>query len=272
LAKDDSQLMEAVRWYPAAKQPAVLVRWGIGIQSAQLDPEPPSTKLDLKQHTGPVGAAVVAALEKRINAGAFGEWPERGDARIRTVIPLGIGTREELLAAARQAGADGVIVLELSRQVVVRKSESLLKARVSDADGEPQWVSPQSLVSSRLAAQPDSATDLVNSFVSELMNQIDVKYKLQAMPAVTAEQVKDRVDRLTKAKSADVLTALAELRYYQAKGLLSTDAATAAYRTWLSADGAKLLATGGRRMRRAAVQQWLDNADRQATIRGAANP
>jgi hypothetical protein len=143
---------------------------------------------------------------------------------------------------------------------------------VSDADGEPQWVSPQSLSSARLAAQPDAATDLVNSFVSELMNQIDAKYKLQAMPAVMAEQVKDRVDRLTKAKSADVLTALAELRYYQAKGLLSADAATSAYRTWLNADSAKLLATGGSRMRRAAVQQWLDNADRQATIRGVANP
>ncbi len=271
LAKEDQQLMNSVRWYPAAKQPAVLVRWGLGIQSTQLDPQPPSTKLDLKSLTGPVGNAVVTALEKRIKDGAFGQWPERGDPRIRTVIPLGIGTRDELLDTARQAGVDGVIVLELSRQIVGRKSDALLKARVSDVAGDPQWSSPQSLSSARLAAQPDLAPQLVDAFVGELMNQIDAKYKLQPMPAVKPEQVKDRVDRLTKAKFADVLTALTELRYYQAKGLLTPDAATAAYRTWLGDESAQLLATGSGRQRRTAVQQWLDNAERQATIRGAAN-
>ncbi len=272
LASDDQQLATAVRWYPAAKQPAVLVRWGVGIQSPQLDPEQPSTNWDLKKLTGNVGAAVVAALEKRIKEGAFGTWPERGDPRICTVIPLGIGTRDELLNTARQAGIDAVVVLELNRQVVGRRTEATLKARLSDVTGEPQWSSQQSLSSARLSAQPAMADQLVDAFVSDLMKQVDAKYKLQPLTQLNSDQIKDRVSRLTKSKALDTLTALAELRAYQTKGLLSADAARTAYRNWLDDEGANLLTKGTSRQRRAAIQQWLDTADREVTIRGQFNP
>jgi hypothetical protein len=76
------------------------------------------------------------------------------------------------------------------------------------------------------------------------------------MPELTPENVKRRMADLTGKKPDDLLTALAEVRYYHAKKLLSDDETMLALQNWVDLDTAGALVSGDRKSRSAALDRW----------------
>ncbi|HEY2882973.1 MAG TPA: hypothetical protein VGJ15_11075, partial [Pirellulales bacterium] len=271
LCTDDKTLLSSLHWYPAKKQPMLGIRFGIGVQRVGKQVSQPLTDLDqLAKLTGPIGPTFVKELQSRQDDGSFGNWPAGDDPRLQKVILMGVASRSELLAGARSGGLDAAVIFELTDEPIglTKRTETSLRIRILDISGDPQW-SSSALKSSQLAQQQAGDTSLVDKFVGDAVKQVDAQFKLLAMPEMKPEVVKTRVDKLTanKDKLGDVLNVLAELRYYQIKGLLAADAAQAAYKNWLKDDAAHALATGSPAERRTALEAWLKTASTPTIIR-----
>jgi hypothetical protein len=255
LSRDDEEFVGQLRWYTGAKQPVLGLRWGIGIAAQGVDAASPSTAFDIGKLTGIVGNGIIKQLNKRIDSGDFGAWPLRGDARVRHAIPLGTGDRDGLLTTAADLGLDAVVILELSQQNVALATDVTLKVRISDVSGQPQWVS-SSLSNQRFT--PQAAANLTSRFLGEIGSQFEANYKLRAIPALKPVDAEARTNLLAALTPADLFSALAEVRFYQVKKLISIDLAATAYVKWLGDARGRAFATGDGRQRRAVLAQWWE--------------
>jgi hypothetical protein len=255
LSRDDDEFAGMLHWYPGAKQPVLGMRWGIGIVAPGVEPASPSTGFDISKWTGIVGGNVVKQIDKRIDAGDFGAWPQRGESRIRHLIPLGIGDREGLLSTAADLGLDCVVILELAEQTVGTATDVTLKARISDVSGQPQWTSA-SLSNQRFT--PRAAANLMTQFTGQIGSQLVANFKLRAIPAIKPTEAEARTKLLAALTPADMFSALAEVRFYQVKKLISADLAATAYVKWLGDAEGRAFAIGDGRQRRAILMQWWE--------------
>ena len=270
LCGDDAAFLGALHWYPAKKHPTLGIRFGVGVQINGQQSSEPLTSEELANLTRPIGPAVVKELQNRVDAGAFGDWPQLTDPRLRNVILVGVGPRGDLSAGAVRGGLDVVVIFELTAQASgFRRTITSLKVRLADLSGDPQWISPTLSSSQITGTQSDAA--IVQEFVGVLMKQIDANYKLQAVPELKAEFVKRRIDRLASDKDrlGDLLNVFAELRYYRVKGLLTLDETSTAYRNWFNAETAKVMAEGDPQKRRTALEAWLKTAEVTSLTRKA---
>jgi hypothetical protein len=257
LASDDDELAESLQWYAPGKRPVLGLRFGLGVQAPGRAGLSPLTQRELENTTGPVGDSLAKEIQQRLERGKYGAWPQTGEADVRELVPLGVGTRQELLASAKRAGLDVLVALELTQQIstATRKPDYILRGTVMDVSGQPAWVSTP-LSSEKTLAAKTNGGDLVADFVAEVMKEIDSVFVLSPMPELTPENVKRRMAALTGKKPDDLLTALAEVRYYHAKKLLSDDETMLALQNWVDLDTAGALVSGDRKSRRAALDRW----------------
>ncbi len=263
IAGDDATVAHRVKWFPAAKRPTIGLRWGVGVTVTGVA-SPPRRLIsvsDLAKVTGPAGPAVGNGLQERLSSGEFGKWPDAGDEKYRQVAILGSGSQSRLVDQARNAGLDMVAVFELIVKSlgVGTKTETIMRLRFVDvAIGEPLWVSGR-LSDIKIRAAMHEGRDLAGDFVGKATAEIDQNFCLKPMPSLKPEHIQGRLATLAEeaSDSPDSLPILVELRYYQAKQLLTPEQATPIYNKIVGDDKGSTLATGDGDQRRQVLNEWL---------------
>lgn len=261
LAGDDATLQYRMRWFAEGRRPVIGLRWGLGVEIR--DPASPAAQQALQDQQGLLGAValgLIAGLESRLKAGAFGDWPDQGDPRCRQVGILPSGPREGLLAAARRRRLDMLIVLQpLPAPPAIQSGPSLPQVQIIDVvTDRVLWTwQPSGASAMGLAVRPGQ--DPAGAPVAEILAYIRDRCELLPMPQLDAERVQTRLKELEaeKARPENHLPILVELRYYQLKQLLSVEETARQNGTILGPDQGKLLATGEPILRRQLLEAWL---------------
>jgi hypothetical protein len=268
VAGDDETLVYRTRWFPAGRRLVIGLRWGLGVEVA--DPMNPAVQAAVKQGERLIGAValgLVAGLEGRIKAGAFGDWPEEGDPRCRQVAILRTGTRQELVAAARARRLDMLILLRpvaLSSangtpSAVGPVAQTLVEVQVFDAmAGKPLWTS-QAIGGAVLGPPGAAGWDPVAVGVGEVLQYVRDYVELRPVGDLTTQQVRARLKEWEPegGRAEIALLLLVELRYYQIKKLLPTDEVAKELDALVGLGRGRLLATEPPVKRRELVLAWL---------------
>ena len=106
LTADDDRINEQVRWAPWSKRPVFGLRLGLGVLPNECSRETHGTSNRSSRSPVPVGPKLVAALDERLAAGAFGVWSPGEDSRLTRVGWLGIGKRGQLTSSAKRQDLD----------------------------------------------------------------------------------------------------------------------------------------------------------------------
>jgi hypothetical protein len=264
IADDGSAVAERLRWNPGEREPAVGLRWGVGVQwtGENAGPEIRSEQ-EFAQATGNVGPGIVAALKQRLAQGKFGNWPAASGSQIDHVVFLGSDDLANLLDDARRTALDRLALINLTVKTIgfQRRRDVTMTVRLVDvASGQSQWASP-SLSASQMMAAMRAGGNPGAAMVAEVMKEVDAKHELKPMPALRPEHVESRVAALAEDlsdKPDQMLPVLVELRYYQAKGLLSAERAAELYDRILGTGRGRLLAGDDEAGRREALSAWLE--------------
>ena len=100
-----------------------------------------------------------------------------------------------------------------------KKWRRTLTVKIVDVDvAQPPWIS-ESLSTSQVAIGAKSGTDPRLVFVQNVKNKIASDYSLADIPVLAKEMVKQRIADVGALDCRQSFAALAELRYYQFKGL-----------------------------------------------------
>ena len=166
--------------------------------------------------------------------------------------------------AAKRQGLDGLVLASLTVRAIglSGRTETTMRIKLIDvATRQTLWTSKM-LSSTRVAAAQKTGTDPMAELVTEVLEAVDAYFALTPMPSMKPEHVKGRVARLAEDFSRSdhdaMLPVLAELRYYQAKQLLTAEEATPLYDQILGAGKGRLLAGGDETQRRAVLEEWLE--------------
>ena len=259
LAGDDAELQDRMRWFPAAKRPSTGLRWGWGVVLTSPGSLPNlDTTEKLGNLTGPIGPAIVGQIETRMEMTVFGLWPRTSPVGSLKMASVGTGKLPQLLERAVQSGLDLLVVMQVN---VPNRIEMTMRLKLVDvATGEALW-SSKSLSNRKVATARQKGQDPLSELLDSLLTEIDDHYRLEAMPQMTAENVSGRVSSLLAGLEgldpAARLPILVELRYYQAQGLLTPEAAADAYEQILGKPEARELATQDGPGRKSLVETWL---------------
>jgi hypothetical protein len=226
-----------------------------------------------------VGRPLLENLQARIGEGKFGRWMQLARAANGgvTVAPpagqpealqysdeggiLNLGIMEAGLAR-RQAVKEGLDVLIVGvltgKAVKVRgrfQPQSNLAIRVVDVESNAVLLKVKPLNSPVAGVSPapddgDARTGL--DMVSDVVRLFEEKLFLVDMPPVAPEEAQQRADALTEPAPAEPWAALAELRYYQSKNLLTPEQISGYFAKLLGDEDGPQLATG-----REGVQQQI---------------
>ncbi len=219
---DGKQLEQRMRWYPAAKRPCIGLRWGFGVEITGRSAAAPVRSLsELAQVTGSIGPSLFDLLQQRAAVGKFGDWPKTADAPLADVRFLGDGKLADLRTAARRRELNALLVIEMNSEMIAltKKWRRTLTVKIVDVDiGRQLWVS-ESLSAAQVASGSNPGVDPRAGFVRDVMNKIASDYSLADIPVLTKEMVKQRIADVGRSTADNPLPPLAELRYYQFKGL-----------------------------------------------------
>jgi hypothetical protein len=252
LARDDAQLVERMRWWPAMKRPSIGLQWGLGVTYAGKG-EPPqvNTESDLETLTGSIGTGIVRGVNRRVADGRFGVGPSDG---VQPVVLLGSGEMPELLKAAQHRGLHALIVLDLSLKAggLSGRVDRVLRVRLLDAASKKALFSSEPLSSRQLMMAQQQGQDLAVGLVEDVLRAVDGQFTLKPMPEMRPEHVTRRVSSLLDSheRGEDPWPLLIELRYYQVRGLLGEAAAGTAFERVVGDGRGEALATGTEAQRR----------------------
>jgi hypothetical protein len=258
---DDGLLMANMRWLKLARRPAIGLRWGVGVTMGVDTPRRPTiTPVELHQLTGPIGPEFVRLLTERLNQHRDGPWSTPAPAKVGNVPVLLATSEDELIAQAGRENLDGLVLISMSaKRIGLKKTLRVtMIVRLVDVLGNKATYSSAPLNSQKAKATQGTAEDASVQLVQEVMAKLDEQYSLAAFPPIDETAAQRRAVKLAEAgaSAAQSLRALAELRYYQAKKLLSQDDALRAYEAIIGAKG-KILATGDGPERTAVVEDWF---------------
>ncbi|HEX4142953.1 MAG TPA: hypothetical protein VHY91_05345 [Pirellulales bacterium] len=253
LTADDERVNEQVRWAPWSKRPVFGVRWGLGILPTNV-PANLMERQQIEPITGAIGPKLVAALDERLDAGAFGAWPAGEDSRLTRVGWLGVGNRSDLTSSAKRQDFDIIAVVSVNWQ---KGGQRQITVRVGDVVNGLVVFSSSTLKTGPPAPGSGSKGDSVDKWLSELMHQVDQKMTLQPMPELTAEDAKHAAERLVSAKRHDRAADLVELRTYQARHLIDNASAAAYYEQLLGDGMGETFANGDAEERRQVLEKVL---------------
>ncbi len=265
IAADDATLTSLVQWFPAGGRPSLGLRWGVGAQTESPTAAGRADSVSgIKKLTGAVGPGLVSALQVRMDKGAFGTWPNEGEARLRRVQLLGNARQADLLKWARAQGLDLLAVFTLDERLmpVSKKRDTVIRLRIVDVvSGLPLWASVE-LSTNRMWSTKGKANDAGAAFVAAVQAVLDEQFTLKPLPDSTVEEVTRRVEVLADAiADADVQTKLRlllEVRFYQARGRMKDDEAERFYQRVVGVLRGETLAAGSPDERLDGLYEWLE--------------
>lgn len=264
ISDDGSQLKEQLRWYPRAKQPAIGLRWGIGVTAVGKTSQPTINSLgDFQQLAGAIGMAIAQGIEQRKVEGAFGDLPTSSEPRAERMM-MDSGTAVELRATARRRELDCLILISLQtrRALSGKVTDSIMQVEISDVKNRQAAWSSSDISRRELETAQKEGRDPVTNFVANVFQQIDQNYRLQPMPNITAPIAARRAASLVSKSTRDWRPVLMELRYYQTQGLLPAPEAAAHYEKILGAANGKALLDGDIDARQKALSDWFEQKDK----------
>lgn len=181
------------------------------------------------------------------------------------IVVLGVSTEEKVYDLARKQDIDVVLFVRIKvgppkvGRAANAPPQSTFQLKLLDVSRPGEFIyvcRPLDNVKVTTAMASAHLDDPIKAIVDNATQAIDTKLVLGEMPAMTPELAQKRAEYLAKGSSENPLPGLMELRYYQSKGLLTTEQVTAAYKQIVGDDGVKL-ATGSPRERRNVVDRWL---------------
>ena len=266
LATDDrAKVQRYLRWSPGLKRPVLAMRWGLGVTlhypkdqtirvpdirwqrgtKVETLTSPPSVPLadSWKHYAGNLGTRTVERLKEPLGSGDLGAVYKvavdaADGAPLQTVggkLPgfqvLGLGSSGELLSAARAAGVDVLMVMNLG---VAHGNDStwytdvVAKTQLYDVAGGASLGALPVLYSRRATsgrtgrAPLDVYNQAIENHLQSLVKIVDTKLRVSAPPNLDAADAARRAAKLAAAQNRERLPALVELHYYRLSGLLKT--------------------------------------------------
>ena len=229
---------------------------------------------DAVDYFGPaVGQPVLDNLKQRVQDGKFGKWlqgakpapppvdPGTVPGGLPGIPPIGIVDDAGILnfdmmeatkakVAAAERGLDVLLVGIITCKPIqvrgrVRRQSTLIMEIVDVGKDEVLWTSePVTGVGGDDSLAMDSRNETCHTMVDTILEYFDGRLILTAMPALKPEIVKRRAEALASAENADPLPALAELRYYELKKLLTPQQLSGYFAKLVGAEDGPQLATG----------------------------
>jgi hypothetical protein len=261
---DDARLVREMKWLPAAKRPALGIRWGIGVDMPSTTPRKMIGKAEeLTLLTGPAGPQLFGALVQRIDGKLCGKWSDMPSLAMPKVPVFTDQSEEQLIDDAARMNLDALAMMSLSadRVGITRTPRVTMIVRLVDVGARKITWSSAPLNSQKMRAtlgKPDDASVLL---LKSILDKLDADYKLADLPVFSEAVVQQRADRLAAAAPTPevMLRTLAELRYYQASKLLKLDDARRCYATLIDDKAAGLLAGTNSEARAHAVDEWFQS-------------
>lgn len=261
--EDEAAIVSRVFWYPASRRPMIGLRWGLGVSwNGPGKPPEPHTLAELAEATGPLGTALFKGLQDRIASGQFGNLPAQSDVAFHQIALLGGGREAELRAAAQRQNLDALLLINLSvfiKPLNHRIDKHIEVHLVDVASGRAVYKS-KPLSDVAIERKGLGTSSPAGQRLAEIFTQVDNNFCLKTMPAIQREQIEDRLSQLREMieRSQNIWGVLAELRYYQAKRLVTPAELTPMYDKIIGEGKGHALATGSDAERRAILRKLLE--------------
>jgi hypothetical protein len=277
---NDNRLLSELKSCPALKRPLCQIYWAFAIETGPMRSGSSSTppikiggpalkaqpdqfwnEREVEKQLGPIGEALLGGLRTRLELGSFGAWPfeaqssQRNSHRGITIVPS--STADQVLNAAARMHADLLLAAHIEvKPTAGRRATATLTLRIVDVlNGKELWKS--SPISSTAFAAKDQEGDLGVQLVADTFAYIDGNIRLTPLPDIKTEVARKRLAKLSDKQSPDILAALIELRYYQAKSVLPANEVKEAYEKLLNPQAAEQLAGDDETERVAAISLLL---------------
>jgi hypothetical protein len=199
----------------------------------------------------------------------YGSTPQdaRGrDKALRSMAPgltvLPVGSTKELMAAAKQAGLDALVVFRVQVSIRPRTTHVFNDTDIylyDVAKGVELHRTRRPLKNVEIQVQRASGEeDGVDKTLIELFQKIDHTWKVGPLPELAPERVLDRIRGLLSEKTPEkLLPVLAEIRMYHTRGMLQDDHLLIACKHLLGDEIGTQLASGSEEEKKQIVQSWL---------------
>lgn len=193
----------------------------------------------------------------------------------RGITLLKGGTRKELLYIARLQGIDILVLYEMSLKEPKGRGKdnkrlgpivNITELKLVDVAKNKDIYSTSQFhnVKVHWARQDRTAKDPVEKEFETLFSFVDESLKLGPIPSsLNDENAKARIETLAASQPDNPLSVLAEMRLYQAKGLVGDATLYAGYKVLIGAEPAKKLITGTPSERVGAISKYLPRVEKR---------
>ncbi|MBI1312128.1 hypothetical protein GC176_12625 [bacterium] len=264
LSSDESSWGTKLSWSPALKRTVVGVRWGLGVQfqkppgnvKVEIQPKRKDMLAQLAKASVGAGPALVDSIEAMIRAGQLGSWSSSADTVAKETILLGAGSQHELIAAARKARLDFLVITYFGQGRGRQARETTMEFRVLDA------ASGEKLFTSDIVSESElgkAGVDLGVELAGKVADFVKAQIAPQSGTPLERASVGERMRLLTEQESANPMAELTEIRFYLSQELTNEASAMRAAQKILSQPvEARTIVTGDPAARSDLVKQLVD--------------
>jgi len=199
----------------------------------------------------------------RSSSSEFGS--EETETKVKSVSPgivyLGEGTSKELVTLAKEQDVDVLAVFDVRVSELrngTKKNDTGLRIVNVRTGKDAIKTNPVNNIKVYLARQElkEGQDDPVDLMIDQLFKYADENYKVNDLPELTPEQAKSLVGKLISSKPENPLRALAEIRYYHIKQLLTDEELVLAYQKMIGDDEGTKLATGTDEVKKDTIRRY----------------
>ena len=272
VAGPDARLLELVRLSTSLQRPMVNAAIAMGVEgnddrvtaavirrsTSGLTPRRQMASHDIRIAGGDIAERLLGGISTRATRGDFGYWgydlleAQHRDAR---AVVFAEGTkRQEILDSARRLQAELLITIHSGAKGPATGTPDEVSLSIRDVGSDALLWKSKRVRSMGLLPLTTPDTDPAVGIIDEAFEFIDGQQRLGPIPPLDSAYAASRAAEIVATKGADPLTVLLELRYFQAKGLLTADEAAGFYGRVLDAERGRLLASASEEDRRRAVE------------------
>jgi hypothetical protein len=191
---------------------------------------------DFAQRAGAAGVMIGETLSARALEGRFGPWGNasrfglsRNKARGVTMLPP--GSTDSLLSGARSLAADALVAANVQvRPSNSKTPDATLLIRILDvANGKELWRSEKLTTGRMLAARRRGLRDPGLDLAEAALLKIEQDFVLKPVPELKPDVAQKRAEKITSTPTQGKLAVLAELRFYENQGWLTSGQAMEYY-------------------------------------------
>jgi hypothetical protein len=211
--------------------------------------------------------------------GGSGGGEEEPEDRIASIMPgvtmLGKGTKAQLLEKARARDIDVLLMIEVDAERNVRTDlvYSTTKVRLVDIATEETVAVTRGMknIDVQRAMEADPNDETIDLELDKIFAEAaDKDYVVTEIPAgLTTKPVLGRLGQVIKAKHANPLSDLAEVKFYRARDLITDDHVKKAFELLAGPTNAAKLLGDSSDDKKAVLETWLAPL-RESAVRGSA--